>query len=159
MIHRTTLASSLRSSLGLAFASLAAGACGAVSMDDSVQGAQVRVAHLSPDAPSVDFCLAPHGTAEFAGPILATSGGPTGLAYGSVTKYFAVAANQYDVRLVAPGAASCATALGGLADFTNLPDVPDGVADSAWADGLNSAAAWTETERTGRVRLLFVRKP
>ena len=29
----------------------------------------------------------------------------------------------------------------------------------AWADGLNAAVAWTETERTGRVRLLFVRKP
>jgi hypothetical protein len=29
----------------------------------------------------------------------------------------------------------------------------------AWVDGLNSGAAWTETERTGRVRMLFVRKP
>jgi hypothetical protein len=28
----------------------------------------------------------------------------------------------------------------------------------AWADGLNAAKAWTETERTGRVRMLFVRK-
>ena len=28
----------------------------------------------------------------------------------------------------------------------------------AWADGLNAARAWTETERTGRVRMLFVRK-
>ena len=28
-----------------------------------------------------------------------------------------------------------------------------------WADGLNAARAWTETERTGRVRMLFVRKP
>jgi extracellular factor (EF) 3-hydroxypalmitic acid methyl ester biosynthesis protein len=28
----------------------------------------------------------------------------------------------------------------------------------AWAEGLNSAKAWTETERTGRVRMLFVRK-
>jgi extracellular factor (EF) 3-hydroxypalmitic acid methyl ester biosynthesis protein len=29
----------------------------------------------------------------------------------------------------------------------------------SWADGLNAAAAWTETERTGRVRMLTVRKP
>ncbi len=29
----------------------------------------------------------------------------------------------------------------------------------AWAQGLNAERAWTETERTGRVRLLFVRKP
>ena len=28
----------------------------------------------------------------------------------------------------------------------------------AWADGLNAAKAWTETERTGRVRMLFIRK-
>ncbi|MGB8363933.1 MAG: PilZ domain-containing protein [Rhizomicrobium sp.] len=28
-----------------------------------------------------------------------------------------------------------------------------------WAQGLNAERAWTETERTGRVRLLFVRKP
>jgi trans-aconitate methyltransferase len=29
----------------------------------------------------------------------------------------------------------------------------------AWTEGLGAAQAWTETERTGRVRLLFVRKP
>jgi hypothetical protein len=28
----------------------------------------------------------------------------------------------------------------------------------AWAEGLNAATAWTETERTGRVRMLFIRK-
>ena len=28
----------------------------------------------------------------------------------------------------------------------------------AWADGLHAARTWTETERTGRVRMLFVRK-
>lgn len=29
----------------------------------------------------------------------------------------------------------------------------------AWAEGLGAAEFWTETEKTGRVRLLFVRKP
>ncbi len=29
----------------------------------------------------------------------------------------------------------------------------------AWADGLNARQCWTETEKTGRVRLLFLRKP
>ena len=29
----------------------------------------------------------------------------------------------------------------------------------AWTEGLNPASAWTETESTERVRLLFVRKP
>jgi hypothetical protein len=28
----------------------------------------------------------------------------------------------------------------------------------AWTEGLASRRAWTETERTGRVRLLFVEK-
>ena len=28
-----------------------------------------------------------------------------------------------------------------------------------WSDGLNAAECWTETEKTGRVRLLFLRKP
>jgi hypothetical protein len=29
----------------------------------------------------------------------------------------------------------------------------------AWTQDLNAAQAWTETERTDRVRMLFVRKP
>ena len=29
----------------------------------------------------------------------------------------------------------------------------------AWAEGLGARECWTETEKTGRVRLLFVRKP
>jgi extracellular factor (EF) 3-hydroxypalmitic acid methyl ester biosynthesis protein len=28
-----------------------------------------------------------------------------------------------------------------------------------WADGLGAQEYWTETEKTGRVRLLFIRKP
>ena len=28
-----------------------------------------------------------------------------------------------------------------------------------WSEGLNAAECWTETEKTGRVRLLFLRKP
>ncbi len=118
----------------LALGSIFTAACGAVSMDDATT-ARVRVAHLSPDAPSVDFCLAPHGTTTFAGPILAGAGGTTGLAYGTVTKYLPVAAEQYDVRLVAPGAASCASPLGGLADFTDLPALPEGGAVTIAAEG------------------------
>src|SRR6202030_1440041 len=34
--------------------------------------ALVRVANWSPDAPGVDFCLAPHGTTAFVGPLLGT---------------------------------------------------------------------------------------
>src|SRR5450755_4219067 len=39
--------------------------------DAAVPMGFVRFAHLSSDAPSVDFCLAPHGTTTFTGPMMA----------------------------------------------------------------------------------------
>ena len=85
--------------------------------------AHVRVAHLSPDAPAVDFCLAEHGSKAFIGPVLAGAGAPGGVAYGNVTRYLDVRATQYDVRLVAPGSSVCDSSLG-LPDFTQLPELP-----------------------------------
>lgn len=84
--------------------------------------ARVRVAHLSPDAPPVDFCLAPAGTQAFTGPVLGAAGDPLGIAYGNLTRYFDVDAVRYDVRLVAAGAADCGRAL--LPDVTDLPELP-----------------------------------
>src|SRR4051794_33848387 len=104
---------------GLAFGSVAAGGCGASSEDMSSTVARIRVAHLSPDAPAVDICVAQHGTTAFSGPFLAAAGMKTGLTYGQVTNYMEIAPAQYDVRIVAPGAKNCATPLGGLADITN----------------------------------------
>jgi Domain of unknown function (DUF4397) len=92
----------------------------------SATKASVRVAHLSPDAPAVDFCLAAHGSTTFAGPVLKGAGAAAGLSYPDVTKYLAVDAMQYDVRLVMPGASDCSTSLAGLADFTSLPALPAG---------------------------------
>jgi len=112
----------------------AVSACG--SVDEPVGVAHVRVAHLSPDAPAVDFCVAAHGTGNFTGPILTQNGHLTGLAYGNVTKYFDLGADQYDVRLVAPGAADCTTALGGLPDFTDLPALPADASATIAAEGL-----------------------
>ncbi|HEY0105096.1 MAG TPA: PilZ domain-containing protein, partial [Rhizomicrobium sp.] len=43
-----------------------------------------------------------------------------------------------------------------LADWTL--QYRDDACMMAWTDGLNAARAWTEIERTGRVRMLFVRK-
>ena len=103
--------------------------------------AQLRVAHLSPDAPPVDFCVAEHGSKNFTGPVLATNGAPAGLSYANVTKYIALPAAQYDVRLVAPGSSSCATPLGGLADFTNLPSLPAGANVTLAAEGLAAIGA------------------
>jgi hypothetical protein len=110
-------------------------ACGATD-GPTLGTAHVRVAHLSPDAPNVDFCVASHGTTDFTGPLLTINGHLTGLPYGNVTKYFELASDQYDVRLVAPGAADCKTALGGLPDFTNLPPLEPDVSATIGAEGL-----------------------
>ena len=128
--------------------------------------ARVRVAHLSSDAPAVDFCLAPHGTETFTGPILATNGHATGLTYGNVTKYFDVEAIQYDVRIVAPGSADCATSLGGLPDFTDLPELPTDASATIAAEGLVAFGSTTPfmlkpyiddaAVDTGKAKLRFV---
>jgi hypothetical protein len=111
--------------------------CGAVTDAPSpMNQAQIRVAHVSPEAPAVDFCLAPHGTASFAGPILAGAGRAAGLSYGTVSRYFAVDAGDYDVRLVAPGAADCKAPLAGLDDFTRLPAVEAGAAVTVATEGM-----------------------
>jgi hypothetical protein len=99
-------------------ACLLATSCGAVTDSPPTTTARLRVAHVSPGAPAVDFCLARHGTTRFTGPILARAGRAAGLSYATVTRYFDVDAARYDVRLVAPGAASCAQPLAGLDDFT-----------------------------------------
>jgi Domain of unknown function (DUF4397) len=97
--------------------------------------ARVRVAHLSPDAPAVDFCLAPAGTGQFTGPVLAAAGGRGGLAYTKVTRYLDVPAIAYDVRLVAPASRDCARSLGGLPDVTGLPALLAGEAFTLAATG------------------------
>jgi hypothetical protein len=111
-----------------------AAGCGA-SVGPAATNARVRVAHLSPGAPAVDFCLAPHGTASFTGPILAGAGRATGLSYGTVTRYFDVEAARYDVRLVAPGATDCKQPLANLDDFTRLPELADGASATIAAEG------------------------
>jgi hypothetical protein len=108
----------------------------AVGPDDNdtpSTSARVRVAHLSPDAPAVDFCVAAHGTDTWAGPVMAGAGGPLGLAYSQVTKYLDLEAQQYDVRLVAPGSADCTRGI--VPDFTTLPALPDGATATIAAMG------------------------
>ncbi len=103
--------------------------------DAGKSGAHVRVAHLAPDAPAVDFCVAVHGTTSFIGPVLKGAGAAAGLSFGTVTKYLDVPAAQYDVRLVAPGSADCAKSLAGLPDIVNLPALGDGVSATLAAEG------------------------
>lgn len=78
--------------------------------------AQVRIAHLVPDAPAVDVCLKPDSVAAFGSPFV----GGTGLSYPSLSARTAVDAGTYSVRLVAGGSTSCATSLNELGDVTGL---------------------------------------
>ena len=108
-------------------------AIGCGDVEPTSYEARLRVAHLSPDAPAVDVCIAAHGTDNFTGPVLANAGGPLGLAYGQVTKYIDVASVQYDVRLVAPGSADCSRGL--VPDFTELPELTSGASATIAATG------------------------
>ncbi len=96
--------------------------------------AGLRLANWSTDSPPVDFCLAPHGTTAFQGPLLAAqaaasdagscdAGGP-GLAFPEVSSYLLLAAHQYDARLVVGGATDCSVKL--TTDSTNLPALAAG---------------------------------
>ena len=111
----------MRTASTLAIGLLAFG-CGDVELAPVT--ARLRVAHLSPDAPAVDVCVAPHGTTDFICPVLANAGGPLGLSFGQLTKYIEIAPDQYDVRLVAPASVDCAHGL--VPDFTALPELPEG---------------------------------
>lgn len=87
--------------------------------------ANVRVAHLSPDAPAVDFCVTADGT-TFVGPVMKSLGDTDGLAFSEVTQYLPLPVATYTARLVAPNAADCSTSLGGLPDVTGLAVAADG---------------------------------
>jgi uncharacterized protein DUF4397 len=95
--------------------------------------AAIRVANWSPGAPAVDFCLAPHGSATFRGPVLAgllaqqmeagatSDAGLAALPFPQVSAYFYVAPSAYDARLVPAGASNCSAGIGG--DATTLPEL------------------------------------
>jgi hypothetical protein len=92
--------------------------------DMSAPPAFIRIAHLSPDKPPIDVCLAPLGSTQFSGPLLKAAGvAPTGLAYAQVTKYLAVSAGRYDLRVIDGGDTTCAHS---LFEATNLPAFTSG---------------------------------
>jgi hypothetical protein len=126
----------------------------------------VRVAHLSPDAPPVDFCVRNAGATSFTGPVLRSLAVNAGIAYTQVTRYLALDAGTYTVRLVAPGSTDCNTSLGGLAD-TTLPALAGGARATIGAVGLLAGTgatgfrltAFAEDDTaapTGQVRARFV---
>lgn len=81
--------------------------------------AMVRVAHLAPDAPAVDFCVQPEGGA-WVGPVLETVMAADGLSYPNVTKYLGLDESTYSVRLVDPAATDCTKSLADLPDITGI---------------------------------------
>jgi len=104
--------------------------------------AHVRVAHLAPDVPAVDVCLAPTGGAFSGAGILRRLNVTTGLVYPQVTAYLDLPIASYTVRLVAAAATDCGTpavpdtpsivvvdnlyaTIGALGDLT-VPPNPDG---------------------------------
>jgi len=98
--------------------------------DDGGDGAaapstNVRVANWSPDAPAAgyDFCVSPHGTNPpvWSGPQLATV--QVSLAFPAVTTYFGLDVGQFDLEIVAAGAADCTTPVTGTSTITNLPSL------------------------------------
>jgi hypothetical protein len=97
---------------------------GALAETSTSARAYLRVANWSPDAPAVDFCIAPHGTSAYQGPLagaLAASAEASSqaLSFPSVSAYVGLAPGAYDVRVVAFGAATCGVGIGN--DLTTLP--------------------------------------
>jgi hypothetical protein len=88
-----------------------------------------RLAAFAPDEVAVDFCVAPHGTTRYEGPLIAelaaredagiddAEAGPFGLSFPEVSAYVALSPGSYDVTVVAAGAASCP---GGRLELTSL---------------------------------------
>jgi hypothetical protein len=98
------------------------------------ENAQIRVAHLSPDAPAVDVCVFTATDMLVAGPVLKGLNDTDGLAYPDATGYVPLPAGSYKFRIVAPNAANCDTALAGLPDVGPL-DLAAGEAYTAAAVG------------------------
>jgi hypothetical protein len=94
--------------------------------------AKVRIAHLSPDTPAVDICLAPAGSGQYANRLMQTLGANDGLAYPQVTSYVELPTGAYDVRLIHATASSCA--IGAVPDTMNV-QIHDGLVATIGAIG------------------------
>jgi hypothetical protein len=128
--------------------------------------AHVRIAHLSPDTPAVDICLAPAGGA-FDKSLLKSLGANDGLAYPQVTTYVDLPVGAYDVRIVHATASGCG--IGAVPDTKNVAIHNDltatvaaiGVLDKSGAaannPGLQLAVFVDDTAVTaGKTKLRFI---
>lgn len=142
-------ASSSSSTTKASSSTSSASSTGATSSSSTGGGAdgKVRVVHVSPGAPAVDFCVIPQGGAPI-GPVLKGLGKPAGLSYPGATPYVDLPVGTYSARVVAPNAADCATAL------ANLPDIP-GI--QVAADGIYTVAATGVLAPTGQQQAFAVK--
>jgi Domain of unknown function (DUF4397) len=76
--------------------------------------AQVRVANLVPDAPSVDFCLKSQTDSAFTTPFV----GGAGLSFPALSGRVSMDAGTYSVRIVQAPATDCNNVLNGLGDLS-----------------------------------------
>jgi hypothetical protein len=88
------------------------------SMPAPTTTALLRFANWSPDSPPADFCIAPHGTGSFLGPIVAglsvasdSDAGADGVPFPFASAYTVVSPGAYDVRIVVGGTPICAVAI------------------------------------------------
>jgi Domain of unknown function (DUF4397) len=105
------------------------------SLDATAPVTSIRIANWSADAPAVDFCVAPHGTSNFQGPLLSAGAraleeaglddaGGTQLGFPLVSAYLPIPPGHYDARLVAAGSTDCSARI--IPDTTNLPTLRAG---------------------------------
>lgn len=109
----------------------------ASSSSGAASTSKVRVAHLSPDAPPVDFCFKSQG-GEVIGPVLEAAGLAQGVAFGQVTPYVSTAKGTYTVQVVSGGAPGCDAP---LVEVPNVVVPGGGLEVTAAAVGLTQAAS------------------
>jgi hypothetical protein len=136
--------------------------------------ALLRMANWSADSPAVDFCMAPHGTAAFQGPVLGTDAasiddagidaGSGTLPFPQISAYLLVDPGQYDIRVVAGGAVDCSTGI--VPDATNLPVLAPGGLETVALIGANNpqpgelplkAVGFTDELKNTLVNALLIR--
>ncbi len=128
--------------LRLAALSLVLALALAIACDTGSAGpAQVRIAHFIPDAPAVDVCLKPDGTATFSGKFVQQGG----LNFASVSSRSSVDAGTYSLRIVSAAATDCNTSLNGLGDIGGV--AVDG--DSAVHGGVGRTALGERQQQRG----------
>lgn len=116
--------------------------------------AMVRFAHLSPDAPAIDVCVAMHGTGVFKGPLLAplatavpADASAPGLSFTEVSAYVALDPGTYDLRLVPAGSTSCTPGAMAVTDAgSNAGEGPDATADAEMDASVDAADASDDAE-------------